>query len=68
MHTSLNHDCYTCVGPCMMKCDSAIFGGVGGGGGVTKASPLTVDRRLARKVTFLPVANSIMKLSKEPYR
>ena len=39
-----------------------------GGGGVTKASPLTVDRRLARKVTFLPVANSIMKLSKEPYR
>ena len=50
MHTSLNHDCCTCVGPCM------IFFLGGGRGGVAKASPLTVDGRLARKVTFLLVA------------
>ena len=44
MRTSLNHDCYTCVGPCMIF----FWGGRGaGGGGVTKASPLIVDRRLA---------------------
>ena len=44
MHSALNRDCFTCVGLCMMKCNSAIFffwGG--GGGGVVKASPLTVD-------------------------
>ena len=60
MHISLNRDCCTCVGPCMMKCNSAIFGGV------AKGSPLTA-RGWHYKVTFLPVANSIMTLSKEPY-
>ena len=48
MRTSLNHDCCTCVGPCMIYFFL-------GGGGVAKASPLTVDGRLAWKVTFLPV-------------
>ena len=50
MRTSLNHDCCTCVGPCM------IFFFFFLGGGVAKASTLTVDGRLAWKVTFLPVA------------
>ena len=47
MHTSLNHDCCTCVGPCMMKCDSAIFGGGGGGGnkGVTPDSRSTAGTK-----------------------
>ena len=35
MHSTLNRDCFTCVGLCMMKCNSAIFWGV------VKASPLT---------------------------
>ena len=42
MRTSLNHDCCTCVGPMHDN-----FFGRGGGGGVAKASSLTVDRRLA---------------------
>ena len=33
-YSALDHDC---VGPCMMECNSAIFGGV------AKASPLTND-------------------------
>ena len=50
-YSALDHDCCTCVGPCMMECNSAIFGGGGGGKGV---SP---DKwQLALKVTFLPVA------------
>ena len=36
-YSALDHDCCTCVGPCMMECNSAIFGGV------AKASPLTND-------------------------
>ena len=36
-YSALDHDCCTCVGPCMMECNSAIFGGM------AKASPLTND-------------------------
>ena len=63
MRTSLNHDCCTCVGPCMIY----FFFGGGGGKGVSPDSRWTAGMKgdLSAGWRF---ANSIMTLSKEPYR
>ena len=68
MRTSLNHDCCTCVGPCMIYI--YFFGGEGGGWGWQRRLPWQSIDGWHKRWPFyrLPVANSNMTLSKEPYR
>ena len=66
MRTSLNHDCCTCFGPCMIF---FFFGGGGRGGKGVYPDRQSMDGWHERwPFCRLPVANSIMTLSKEPYR